>query len=103
MKPSYDRFGGNRIFTAGKTTIALMPESFPQMMMEIREHHPSLWEIVKEKPDVVEILAEVGAYLGLAMDGEYSISKTCEDFYFQLRGKGAMIILPLQAGQLKVQ
>ncbi len=103
MKNDYDPFGGNRILTAGSATIGMLPESFIQMMVEVMNNHPALWDIIKDKADVPEILAEVGAYLGLLMEGEYSISKTCEDFYFQLRGKGASIILPLQPGQLRAQ
>ena len=96
----YDPHGGNRRIQLGQLDAFLFPESFIQMMVEIMNNHPALWDIVKEKPDVSEVLAEVGAYLGLLMEGEYSISKTSEDFYFQLRGKGASIILPIQPGQL---
>lgn len=91
----YDPFGGNRVFTAGSATIALMPESFIQMMLEIRNNHSDLWAIVQEKADVPEILAEVGAYLGLEMEGMYSISTTCEDFWKLLKQEGSIIILPI--------
>ncbi len=96
----YDPYGGNRIFTAGSATIALMPESFIQMMLEIRNNHEGLWAIVQEKADVPEILAEVGAYLGLEMEGMYSISTTCEDFWKLLRQTGSTIILPIGAGSI---
>ena len=97
---SYDPHGGKRIYTAGSATIALMPESFIQMMLEIRNNHSSLWEIVQNKADVPEILAEVGAYLGLEMEGMYSISTTCEDFWKLLRQAGSPIILPIGAGNI---
>lgn len=86
---------GSRTWVQGGLRVNLMAESAIQMMIEIKQNHPALWEIVKDKPDFSEILAEVGTYLGLEMDGEYSISKTCDDFFMLLRGKGSSILLPI--------
>lgn len=78
----------------GKMHTLLKPESYIQMMLEIRENHTSLWLIVQNKPDISEVLAEVGAYLGLEMDGMYDVPQTCEDFWRMLKHLGSKIILP---------
>jgi hypothetical protein len=86
-----------RNWTRSNLQVSLMPESYIQMMDEIRKNHPNLWGILRAKPmDTSDVLAEVGAYLGLEMDGEYTINQTSDDFYMLLRGRGSSIILPVQ-------
>lgn len=85
---------GSHYQTNGKMHTLMMPESYIQMMLEIRENHVSLWLIVQNKPDISEVLAEVGAYLNLEMDGMYNVPQTCEDFWYKLKQLGSKIILP---------
>lgn len=84
-----------RHWKQGGLIVNLMHESFIQMMIEIKDNHPALWEVVSTKPDASEVLAEVGAYLGLEMSGMYEVGKTSDDFFMMLRGKGSSIILPV--------
>ncbi len=93
---SHENEAGSRTWVQGGLRVNLMAESFIQMMMEIEQNHPALWAIVSTKPDIIDVLAETGAYLGLAMEGSYSISRTCDEFFMLLRGKGSSIILPVQ-------
>jgi len=91
---SHENEAGTRTWVQGGLRVNLMAESFIQMMIEIEQNHPQLWEVVKCKPDIIDILAETGTYLGLAMEGNYSISKTCEDFCMMLKRKGSILVLP---------
>ena len=84
--------GEKQIPRAGLVAI-ILPESYIQMMLEIKENHPVLWMVVSMKPDISEVLGEVGAYLQVPMDGEYVVGITAGEFYRRLRALRGAIIL----------